>query len=298
MHPVYNRAVKETEDERIYGESSLNFAYNTKLGNALSFLLLKRKFVSRLVAKKYRSKNSAKMIPEFVEKYGIDLGEQSANDFSSFNDFFTRKQNRDIDEAPGRLIAPADSRLLVKKIDGDTVISVKGYNYTAAQLLQHEELARKFENGTCLVFRLCPTDYHRYCFPDNGTAEETKVIDGKYDSVNTFFVKDAVHTTNYRELTMLHTEHFGDIAYMEVGAMIIGKITPTFKTPGNFEKGEEKGYFEYGASTVIMLLEKDAAEIDEDILNQSEQGIETLVKYGEGIGRKRWTVKLNKSLKH
>lgn len=286
MHLVFNRATKKTEEEKIYGAGSLDFAYNTRLGNLLSFLLLKRKFVSKLVALRYKSKGSRKMIPGFVEQYGIDLKGAKAEDFTDFNDFFTRKQEREICDDRERLIAPADSRLMVHKIEKGTVLSVKGHNYTLAQLLQDEALAEKFDGGLCMVFRLCPTDYHRYCFPDNGEAGKTKIITGAYNSVNTFFVRDDVHATNYRELTMLKTENFGDIAYMEVGAMIIGKVTSTFDCPGHFTAGQEKGYFEYGASTVIMVTMPGAVQTDEDIMKCSEEGIETLVKYGEGIGTK------------
>ena len=181
------------------------------------------------------------------------------------------------------LVSPADSRLMVHRISEGAVFSVKGQLYTVEELLESPEEAKLYENGYCLVFRLCPTDYHRFCFPDNGKIEGCRKIKGFYRTVNTFFISPKVHTTNYREFSTLHTENFGDVAFIEVGAMLIGKIVNTFAGT-EFKLGQEKGYFEYGASTVVLLLREGAAEIDADILEQSALGRECLVKYGEKIG--------------
>ena len=68
--------------------------------------------------------------------------------------------------------------------------------------------------------------------------------------------------------------------------MLVGKIS-------NFEgchqgnavvAGAEKGYFEYGGSTIILLIPKNAAIINDDILKASESGVETEVKLGECCG--------------
>jgi phosphatidylserine decarboxylase len=65
--------------------------------------------------------------------------------------------------------------------------------------------------------------------------------------------------------------------------MLVGKIVHT-KTGKTFTKGEEKGYFEFGGSTIVMLTKPDAVSLDEDILTESEKGIETKVSCGEKIG--------------
>jgi phosphatidylserine decarboxylase len=70
---------------------------------------------------------------------------------------------------------------------------------------------------------------------------------------------------------------------IEVGAMLVGRIKNANKT--TFKKGEEKGYFDFGGSTVVLLVNKDI-KIDDDILAQSAKGIETKVSYGERIGEK------------
>ncbi len=284
---VYQRSTGNIIKEQVFGAGALKFICNNFFGKMLTGLVIKRKFVSQIVSRHYKTRRSARIIPDFIEKYGIPEGEldRPVSEYKSFNEFFTRRLARDISCEQGRLISPADSRLMVHRISSGTVFSVKGQLYTVAELLASPTAAAEYENGLCLVFRLCPTDYHRYCFPDKGYMEDVTEIKGFYRSVNTFFESPRVHVSNYREKTTLHTEHFGDVEFVEVGAMLIGKIVNTFKAPGEFNKGQEKGYFEYGASTIVMLLNEGAAEIDSDIMEQSALGRECLVRYGEGIGR-------------
>ncbi len=287
---IYQRSTGSVIKEQVFGAKALSFACNNIFGKMLTGLLLKRKFVSKIVSLRYKSKASRKMIPSFMEQYGIsseDL-DKPVSEYESFNDFFTRTRADALkvpesDISPKALISPADSRLMVHKIKEGSVFSVKGQLYTVADFLQSEEDSKLYENGLCLVFRLCPTDYHRYCFPDSGKICGCRKIKGFYRSVNTFFVSPKVHVSNYREVSTLDTEDFGKMAFAEVGAMLIGKVVNTFEGQ-EFAKGQEKGYFEYGASTVVLLLREDAAEIDADILEQSAAGRECLVKYGEKIG--------------
>jgi phosphatidylserine decarboxylase len=70
---------------------------------------------------------------------------------------------------------------------------------------------------------------------------------------------------------------------MEVGALLVGKIV-NHHGPAAVRRGQEKGYFQFGGSTVVLLLKKDTALLDEDILENSRNGIETVVKFGEKIG--------------
>ena len=52
------------------------------------------------------------------------------------------------------------------------------------------------------------------------------------------------------------------------------------------KKGEEKGYFEYGGSTIVMFFPPNIM-IDEDILRQSQAGYETQVFIGDKIGQRK-----------
>ena len=93
-----------------------------------------------------------------------------------------------------------------------------------------------------------------------------------------------VFTRNCREYTVMDTKNFGRLAQIEVGAMLVGRVE-NYKGAGvTFRRGEEKGFFEYGGSTVLLLLGAGAAQIREDILRASKDGRETPVRLGERIG--------------
>jgi phosphatidylserine decarboxylase len=130
------------------------------------------------------------------------------------------------------------------------------------------------------VFRLTVDDYHRFGFPDSGRVVSRKKIKGKLHTVSPVSRNHKIYQENTRNVCILNTDNFGTIAYIEVGAMLVGRI----RDHGDdvFAKGQEKGYFEPGGSTVIMLV-KDI-KMDEDIMKQSVSGIETKVRYGERIG--------------
>ena len=89
---------------------------------------------------------------------------------------------------------------------------------------------------------------------------------------------------NSRVYTTLHTENFGDVIHVEVGATLVGRIRNRVAT--EFNRGDEKGYFEFGGSTIVLLIKKGVVELDEDIVRNSQNGNETQVKIGSKIGKK------------
>ena len=225
-------------------------------------------------------------IKSFVEKNNIDLNLYESQDYHSYNDFFTRtiKEGvRHIDEDESALIAPCDSKLTVYPIADSLQLKIKNSFYTIEDLLMSPTLADEYRGGLCLVFRLTVDDYHHYHFIDDGTAEKDHFIKGIFHTVNPI-ASDyyPIYKTNSRSYTVLHTKHFGDVVQMEVGAMMVGKITNLHKQ--SFKRGEEKGYFEFGGSTVVLFIKKDVVEIDEDILNHSKNEDEVRVLMGERIG--------------
>lgn len=140
-----------------------------------------------------------------------------------------------------------------------------------------------------MILRLCPTDYHRFHFFDSGVCEQTRKIEGHYYSVNPVALQKVqkLFCQNKREWSIFHSNNFGEVVYVEVGATCVGSIIQTY-TPGEkVKKGDEKGYFKFGGSTVVLFFEKDKITIDKDILNQSAQGYESSVLFGETIGLKR-----------
>jgi len=290
---IYDRKKKDTIEENAIKIGGLLFLYKTLPGKLLTNLILKRRFISSAYGRVMDSKRSIKQIAPFIQHYNIDLSEvkRPLQSFKSFNDFFIREltqEARPIDQTPHHLISPADSRLLVLKLSGTEKIPVKGYWYSLNDLIKDEKLSHDFEDGWCFIYRLAPSDYHRYHFIDNGKQDPVRKIKGILHSVNRIALAQtpAVMAKNYRELTVYHTENFGTVINIEVGALFVGKILQNHYDAHTFTRGEEKGWFEFGGSTVIQFFKKDAIKPDADILEQSEKWIETLVKMGEKVGTK------------
>jgi phosphatidylserine decarboxylase len=109
---------------------------------------------------------------------------------------------------------------------------------------------------------------------------------GYYQSVNPIALAKIprLYVENKRTITSFHSDHFGEILYVEVGATNVGSIIQTFQPRQQINKGDEKGYFKFGGSTVILFVEKGRLKVDSDIINQSAQGIESRVLFGESIG--------------
>ena len=151
------------------------------------------------------------------------------------------------------------------------------------ELLNSETLAKKYKGGTCLIYRLTPRHFHRYSFVDDGKIKGGAKIPGVLHCVRPVACdRYNVYVQNKREYVLIETENFGTVVQMEVGAIIVGKINNNIEY-GVAKRGEEKGYFEFGGSTVIVLLEKDVAFVDETVVNNSLIDVETEVKIGQKI---------------
>ena len=280
---IYDRRTDTYEEIVQYGAGKLAFLYNNPLGRLLLGIAVSP-FVSNVYAWKNSRKSSAKKIPGFIKEHNIDMSDYENREYKSFTDFFTRKiryGKRPVDMTPEALISPADSKLLVYEIEKDTTLRIKGRTYTADEILADSENAGEFVGGYALVFRLTVDDYHRFCYPDRGCLISRRLIKGKLHTVSPVSKDHKIYMENTRSVNLLKTENFGTVAYIEVGAMLIGRIVDNGTDV--FEKGQEKGYFEPGGSTVVILVKN--VEIDKDIMEQSASGIETKVRYGERIGR-------------
>ena len=210
--------------------------------------------------------------------------------FTSYNDFFTRKKKDkylEIDKNKNHLISPADSKLTVYDIKENSMFKIKNSYYSINELLNGNKISEKYKNGKILIFRLEPSDYHRYCYIDNGTKTKNIHVQGVFHTVQNIALKKYnVYKKNTREYTILNTENFGKVIQVEVGALIVGRIK-NHHEEYKFKKGEEKGYFEFNGSTIILIFKKDKIKIDQDIKENSINHIETIVKYGEKIGTKK-----------
>lgn len=266
----------------------LEWMYGTRPRRLLVKLMI-RPGVSRAAGWLLDRRVSALAVRPFIRKNHICMDDFEQRRFRSFNDFFTRRVlpgKRPVDDAPGHLIAPCDSKLTVYDIRPDSRFRVKGTEYTLEGLLQSKELAETFLGGTLLLFRLTVGDYHRYTYIDSGFVTGSTRIPGVFHTVNPAAASRCpIYRENTREYSLLESLRFGTVLQMEVGAAMVGRIV---NAPGsrNVRRGEEKGRFEFGGSTVIVLLQKGRAILDADLLRNTAQDAETVVRLGERIGIK------------
>ena len=264
----------------------LDFLYHTIPGRML-LKPLTAPSLSRLCGRFLDSSLSHFLVRPFIRTNNIRIEDYETDHIRSFNDFFSRKIReglRPVDPDPKHLIAPCDGLLSVWKIEKDTVLPVKQGSYTLTSLLRSHKLARHYEGGYCLVFRLCVNHYHRYCYVDSGAKSRNRRIPGVLHTVRPVALASRpVFTENSREYTLIRTDQLGTIVQMEVGAMLVGRIV-NHEGKGTAVRGSEKGFFQYGGSTIILLTEPGKVQIDPAILKNSSTGNETPVKLGEVIG--------------
>jgi len=268
-------------------ETILKFLYGTTLGRLLIKPLILPP-VSKLAGAFLSSPASKPLIPLFIKKHSIDLSLFTKTEFGNYNEFFSRvirPEFRPVDRAPWHFISPCDCKLTVLPITKHGVFSLKQTKYTVSSLLKNRSLAQEYLGGSAMIFRLTVDDYHRYCYVADGTPSAPVKIPGVLHTVNPI-ANDyfPIYKENSREYTILHTDLFDDLLIMEVGALLVGKIV-NHPASGPVKRGQEKGYFQFGGSTIVILAKKDRIQIDNDILENSARGIETIVHLGEKIGR-------------
>lgn len=272
---------------------ALDFLYKTIPGRIVLKPLSSR-WLSSLSGFLMDTRASKLLIKSFAKNNGIDTSQYDLSGVKSFNTFFYRpiKEGlRPVCEDKDALVAPCDGLLKVCRIEDDTVISVKQSEFTITELLRSKKLAAKYKDGLCLVFRLCVDNYHRYSYVETGYKSSDRVIPGVYHTVRPVALAERpVFVENSRQYCLIKTPNLGTVVQMEVGAMLVGKICNDHSDPCDVKRGEEKGHFEYGGSTIIVLLRKDAAEINKDIINASLEDEETPVKLGERIGTSRFGI--------
>ncbi|MBQ6285945.1 MAG: phosphatidylserine decarboxylase [Bacilli bacterium] len=282
---VRNRNSKE--NIIIESNKALNFFYGNFIGRLFIKIAISKP-ITNLIGKYMNSKSSIKKIDKFIKENNINMYDYENKEYTSYNDFFTRKikeVKRPINARKGILISPCDSKLLAYKITKDLTLKIKE-SYYSIDTLVDKKIMKEYTDGYALVFRLSTDNYHRYCYIDSGTKSDNYYIKGTFHTVQPISLKHYnFFKTNSREYTILNTNNFGKVIDIDIGALGVGRIKNHHKEY-SFFKGEEKGYFEFGGSTIVLLFKKDTIILDDDIVNNSKENIETIVKYGERIGIK------------
>ncbi len=286
MVKIYDRKTKSYVLEKESGNTILNFLYKNSFGRLLLKVLV-NPTISKIGGLYNDSPISKIKIKNFIKKNNINMSEFTKEGYHNFNDFFVRTikdSKRPFLSNKNNFISPADCKLSVYNITDDLKLTIKGSTYTLNELVNNEYDLSAYKNGKCMVFRLSVDDYHHYCFPDSGVLLKRNLIHGKLHTVRSISKDYKIYKTNQREYSILKTDNFDELVYIEVGALMVGKIINLDKD--EFKKGEEKGYFKLGGSTIVILVKDKVIKIDEDILTQSEEDLEVKVNYREKIATK------------
>lgn len=264
----------------------LSFLYTNIFGRMLLKPLIQPQ-VSKLAGRYLSSAHSKWLISKFIERNEINMDIYEECDYSSFNDFFTRKIKPDCRPVPEDLdvlISPCDCLATVYPIQENTTFSIKNTEYTLRSLLRSPRLAKRFRGGYAYVLRLTVEDYHRYLYSVSGKQSKNYHIDGTFHTVNPI-ANDylPIYKENTREYTVIRSKEFGDVLQMEVGALLVGKIS-NHKQNTVVTRGEEKGFFEYGGSTIVVLTQKGRVTPRSDLLTNSKNGYETKVLQAHPLG--------------
>ena len=288
---VYDREKKETFEEKVLARGALEFLYGNNLFSKIAnFLVTRFSFFSTLSGYWLSRRGSKKKIAPFITEFALNEEDflLPVEHFTSFNDFFIRKLKPEVRPIhKNQIIAPADGRYLAfARYHGQNDIFVKGKTFSLYSLVGgNPKITKQFTNGPFLIARLCPTDYHRYHFPVQGIPSHPKLIKGRYQSVNPIALrkKTSIISENKRVALLITTEEIGDVLFVAVGATNVASIQMTYIPQTTYEKGDELGFFSFGASMLLLFFEPGQVAFDPEILYNTSRGLETYIRFGETL---------------
>ncbi len=293
----FDRKSNKLLKEKIFGHSILAFFYPEKrrgfalLGLLLCSLYSRIPFFSAFYGWVQRLSSSRKKVRPFVETYQVDSTEflKEVDEFQSFNDFFIRELKADVrplDPNPKALIAPCDGRFLCFEDIGEIErFYVKGQSFSVSDFLSDNALAHKYQNSPALFARLCPVDYHRFHFPCDGIPKAPRLINGPLFSVSPLALKKKLSYLweNKRFIMEFDSKIFGKILYVAIGASNVGSVSFTYNSYHPVCKGDECGYFSFGGSSLMLLIENKGIKFDQTLLDYSLKGIEVRCLLGDKL---------------
>jgi phosphatidylserine decarboxylase len=280
------------ETEKVYGENWLSLIYGSPIGKIPLWVAIKRAWFSKWYGQRMDTAKSKERVLPFIHKFKLKEEEflKKSTDYRSFNEFFSRELTREarpIDQNVKSVIFPADGRHLgIQNLSKVERIFVKGQQFDLPSLFKSEKLAKPYEEGSMVISRLCPVDYHRFHFPISGVSSAPQLINGSLFSVNPIALRQniGIFWQNKRYLSFIEDSNAGKVACFLVGATCVGSVKITSKLPLDISKGEEYGYFLFGGSSVLTLFEKDAISIADDLLESTSRGMELYAKMGQSLG--------------
>lgn len=288
----WNPHLSKFQTEVVYGEKWLRFSYENFLGRIGLWAMVQRIWFSKWYGNKMNRSNSRSKILPFIEKYNINKNEflEEAESFKSFNHFFYRKlkpESRPINTDERSIVFPADGRHLVfPNLSETSQVYAKGQSFNLAQLFGCSNLANSYCEGSLIISRLCPVDYHRFHFPVSGNHGSPKLVNGKLFSVNPIALrkKVSIFWENKRYISVIQNNRLGKVVQILVGATCVGSVHFTATKNSSVVKGEECGYFSFGGSCVMTFFLPRVISFEKQLVKISSQGLESYAKVGEKMG--------------
>ncbi|MSU62050.1 MAG: phosphatidylserine decarboxylase [Pedosphaera sp.] len=288
----FNRYSQKLEAEEVYGAGFLQWIYGNPLGKLALHALVKRSIFSHWYGWRMDRPASRKKIQPFIKQFHVDTAEfaDPPSSFRTFNEFFHRRLKasaRPVNAREDVAVFPADGRHLgfsdISKAGG---IFVKGEVFGLGELLGDRTLAKRFQDGSLVLSRLCPVDYHRFHFPVAGTPDTPRLINGPLFSVNPIALRQNIHifSQNKRAICRIQSTAFGEVLMLEIGATCVGSFNYTFHPGTHAAKGAERGFFKFGGSSVITIFEPGRVLLNDDLLDGGRDRCELYAQVGDQMG--------------
>lgn len=291
---IFNSETGKIEIEQVCSEGFLEWLYTSNpFAQIALFAIFKRAFFSNLFGAWADSKFSRNYALNFIKNFKLDTSEflKSPEEFKTFNEFFTRELKRDarpVSQDKSDLLFPADARhLAFENLSLENSFYIKNRKFNLAKFLGDENLAKRFENGSMMISRLCPTDYHRYHWNVSGKIVARRKIGGVLYSVSPIALRKNLDylLENKRVLTLVELENGAMCASVEIGATNVGSITHLNKVGDDVQRGDCKGYFSFGGSCTVSIFEKGCVKFNDDILEYSQKPIEYYALANQTCGK-------------
>ena len=290
---IWDRANDRMIENKIYGKGILEFLHATIIGRILMRFLFSSRISNEIITLYNYTIASKGGIRKFITKYDLDTDEleKPVAEYKTFADFFIRRLKpgaRQIDSLPNSAVSPCDSLIqaLVLDLGSDTSFNIKGARFVLGELINDYQQAEKYIGGTMIIFYLAPYNNHHFIYPVSGDLQSIRRVGKKFFSVNSISLENGFRPFDFnrRDMCIINTEYMGNVMMVEVGGFYAGKIIQENAVPGFKEKGDSKGYFALGGSTVVLVFEKGKIDVDKDIIDMQEKGVTTSVLQGEKIG--------------
>jgi phosphatidylserine decarboxylase len=242
-----------------------------------------------MVAAYQNTRMSARKIEPFVRRHNIDMSAFEPGPYKTYADFFDRRF------LPGKRCFPTNPREMGafgearyfgwEELDPGMQFPVKGSSLEPIALLGHEKRVKAFEGGPVLLARLSPMDYHHLHYPDDGHTVDDDRLGYRLWTVNPNALQNQpdILFRNERHIQLLDTENFGLLGFVEIGALSVGRIVQVHGKERPYRRGEEKSLFKFGGSAVVLFGQKGCWRPADDILQKTQEGMETFVRLGETI---------------